>query len=436
MSAEAFLLKRIADKYERSAWGRGEKSTKRVTIDPASEPEIRRWMEDPDEKRRYLAALKKLKREGILDYRWERNETDNLVKIIWLEKPEKERIRPVFERLGRIPKQLVLDELLEELAEAERALANGTGDTCAQLLILVREMSGRVREKHAFPAGFSMDRQKNRDVCRFLAEVPSLPIAIQERVLSSKLYNDSKYLEHNLLGSVTAILKQAFSETLPEELSPAAERELLFSRLGIERFPELLEFAGNVTVVLKTGESVDFSPLRDGASISAGTVLAASSFRIRDTKRVLFIENRTNYWEAVKVRRPTELIVYHGGVYSPVRGLFFSLLAEGAKRQEESVSFLHWSDIDLGGFRIFVRLRRLIPEAEPYRMDEETLLSCRSYWMEIKEERYRKELASLLADPAYAVFEDVIRRMLAENCRLEQENLIRVPDGQAAALCD
>ena len=103
-----------------------------------------------------------------------------------------------------------------------------------------------------------------------------------------------------------------------------------------------------------------------------------------------------------------------------MKGKWFRLIAEADGAVD--VEVFHWSDIDLGGFRIFRRFRdELFPWAVPWRMDIRTLESYKDYCIPLGSESYRYHLRALTEDPAYRCFSDTIRYMLDQNVRLEQE---------------
>lgn len=84
-------------------------------------------------------------------------------------------------------------------------------------------------------------------------------------------------------------------------------------------------------------------------------------------------------------------------------------------------NFYHWSDIDLGGFHLFVRLRdNIIPEIRPYLMDETAFTAVKHMGMHF-DEKYASLLKKSLEKPEYGIFHPVIRMMLQDEIRIEQE---------------
>lgn len=144
------------------------------------------------------------------------------------------------------------------------------------------------------------------------------------------------------------------------------------------------------------------------------------NLKIKNANRVIFIENKANYIDYIQNKiNKDELVVYHGGMYGEVKGQFFKKLYEATKESE----FYHWSDIDIGGFKIFARLKKIIPNLKPYLMDKEAFYSKKQYWKEMNKE-YREKLVKLREQKEYSCFYDVIDEMLKNNSKLEQEAFI------------
>lgn len=141
---------------------------------------------------------------------------------------------------------------------------------------------------------------------------------------------------------------------------------------------------------------------------------------IVNTNKVIFIENKANYIDYIQnKKKDNELVIYHGGMYSPNKGEFFKKIYSAGK----NIKYYHWSDIDIGGFKIFIRLKEIIPELIPYKMDKIAFLSKKDYWIEM-DLGYFKKMQNLKNDEKYNIFYDVIEEMLEHKSKLEQEAFI------------
>ncbi len=251
-----------------------------------------------------------------------------------------------------------------------------------------------------------------------------------ERVVSTRLYGDSKFFERELKSRILSVLRSVAKENGEEETDDA---ELLLQR-GIGRWPEVLEFRGPVKILLKNEEPevspsggkaewIDFSAQRYGAYVNSETVRQTVSAEAGRISRMLTIENKANYvWYMQTHHDPRELVLYHGGCYSPMKGKWIRMLEEAVRQSSPDAEFFHWSDIDAGGFRIFTRLRdNLIPHLQPLKMDLKTLKQFEPQAAEIETDHYRGILQRMLEDPEYEIFHETIRYMLEKNIRLEQE---------------
>lgn len=168
------------------------------------------------------------------------------------------------------------------------------------------------------------------------------------------------------------------------------------------------------------GERVDFSVFRYGATINSDTVKEIKILECRAVQKVVFIENKANYLDYIgKKKTASELVIFHGGFYSPVKGLFFRKVYEAGR--QAGVAFYHWGDIDVGGFRIFNRLKtNIIPDLRPLLMDRAAFLSRSQYWIRF-DKKYGSILEEMLSREEYLEFHDVIVKMLEVGAKLEQE---------------
>ena len=461
MDYEAEILGALLNKFEKSKAFETGTFTRKITVKPAENASLSKRLDDPDEKRLFLSVLSELKKNGLADFSWEKYEEGNLVKQIWLI-PEERAVAGCRERLGRADPGLLAGKLEAMLLDSIAGLRrDGYGETGSSALSdYLERTADALRETKRIRAPFSADMQLNEDLLKALLFMEKNRGEQLERVMSTALYGDSKRFEKAVRQKAVQVLRTLKKEEAGEEDDfskageggfPLSEGELLLQEKGIVRWPEVMEFCGRIRVCLaeSPGAVADYSAERYGAYINSETVRRAASVRPAfpgAVRRVLWIENKANYvWYIANERKDDELVLYHGGFYSPVKGLWFRKVREGLLTAADAPGgsaavegpaepggpaalpeFLHWSDIDLGGFRIFHRLKKeLVPELKPFRMDLETLEKYRAETMRIENSSYLDALRGLLEDPEYSPFRDVIALMLGEGIRLEQEVLIR-----------
>ena len=157
-----------------------------------------------------------------------------------------------------------------------------------------------------------------------------------------------------------------------------------------------------------------------GSYINSYNVKNMQNLKIKNINKIIFIENKANYIDYIYNKKTIdEFVIYHGGMFSPIKGEFFKKIYEAGRK----VEFYHWSDIDIGGFKIFARLRNIIPELQPYKMDKQAFYSKRNYWKEMKQD-YIENLSKLRNDREYEIFQELIDEMLKNGTKLEQEAFI------------
>ena len=410
-----WVLGTLLDKYENSTAFRTGVFSRRILLTIPKETRLQEALEQPDEKRLFLAALDRLKAQGLIDYSWVRYEQGNLVDQVWL---VPERIGGCYQVLGRTAAADRLEAFQNSVSAALEKLPPDS-DFAAYL----REVQQYTAARKKLRAPFSEDTALNENLLKCLVLIGGCP-DLMERVFSSRYFGDSKYFERVLKAKVISILKELHKrapEVAEDGNSLLSEDDLLAER-GLYRWPEVFEFNGALTFHLDDGTCFDTAAQRYGAYINSDTVKHLAAVDGSAIRRVVFIENKANYIDFQARRRQSgDLVVYHGGFYSPVKGLLFTKIYEGCPNAD----FYHWSDIDLGGFRLFCRLRGIIaPTVQPLFMDVETLERNAASCMEITTPAYLAQLSALLDDAEYAVFWDVIRYMTAHRVRLEQENLI------------
>lgn len=417
------ILNLLMDKYEKSeAYRQQQKLDRRILLKLPKEFSGYN-MEDLDAKVLFHGEMAQLKEENLLDFDWVKHETGNIMKSVWL---NVDQLEAVYNRLKRTPKLDQVDSV------AELAMQS---DFCyyTWLNAFLEDLRQRIETRKTYTPLLPKDSEQARQILELLLRLDSFAgEPVNERVLSSQLYRDSKYFQSVLKSRVLRIVRDycdlldGGDEASGEEVTETGE-ELLLQMVGIFKNPEVIEFCGPLRGNLGE-QTVDFTPFVHGALINAETVkhlVFGKGCVTTPVDRVLLIENKANYEHYLRrdLKR-NELVMYHGGFYSPVKGLFIRKIYEALRAENVDTLFEHWSDMDLGGFRIFHRLKKnLIPEARPYRMDVLALEAMKPYWRPISK-TYAEKLEKLLEDESYSEFHEVIRVMVRAQCKVEQESFL------------
>lgn len=191
--------------------------------------------------------------------------------------------------------------------------------------------------------------------------------------------------------------------------------------LGIYARPELYELAGNGVIHTATG-SINLSAAGPfGIALPSTAVDYITAIDLKQTQKITFIENKTNYDEYILSERcKEELVVYHGGFLSPQKKKLFAKIG-AALRADCEVFF--WADIDLGGFQMYSQLQQLIPKALPMRMSGQDVTAHHMNGL-VRSLKYLEKIKAALVNQEYPIFEDAMERILEYGVTIEQESFL------------
>ncbi len=238
------------------------------------------------------------------------------------------------------------------------------------------------------------------------------------RAFSSRCYHDSKYFEHNIRDTFLSIAR-----SYHRELAEACERGDMGVRdqmacLGIYARPELYELSGKCVLTTELGSIHVDAAWPFGLALPSTAVNSIRSIDLGDIRRVVFIENKTNYDEFLLTELDTDtLAVYHGGFLSPQKRKLFSKIKDSIP---DDTLIYFWADIDLGGFQMFSHLQGIIPDLKPLRMSGEEVAT---HWQNglSRSEKYLERLEQALKNQEFPLFDDAIRKILDYGATIEQE---------------
>ena len=297
-----WVLGTLLDKYEDSTAFRTGVFSRRILLTIPKETRLQELLEQPDEKRLFLAALDRLKAQGLIDYSWVRYEQGNLVDKIWL---VPENIGGCYQVLGRTSAADRLETFQQSVSAALEKLPPDS-DFAAYL----REVQQYTAARRKLRAPFSEDAALNENLLKCLVLLEDCP-DLMERVFSGRYFSDSKYFERVLKGKVLSILKELHKrapEAAEDGNSPLSDEDLLAER-GLYRWPEVFEYSGALTVHMDDGSCFDTGVHRYGAYLNSEEVRHIAAVDGSAIRRVVFIENKANYMDfQARRRQPGDLV--------------------------------------------------------------------------------------------------------------------------------
>lgn len=232
------------------------------------------------------------------------------------------------------------------------------------------------------------------------------------RDFSVRHFSDSKRVE--VLANKAQALMYQYGEY--------QDRESVLEECGIVKTPTYVCLKGNGRMTLG-GQTIDLSKLNGDVALSTASLKELDKIEILGDCAVT-VENLTSFHDYNGVE---DFVIYLGGFHNTTKRKFLVDLYE----QNSDKRYMHFGDIDAGGFYIYEHLKSKtgIP-FKTLHMNVETLKKYNSQTKTLTQVD-RRRIESLLkklddkykgskADEDYG---EVLRYMLDNNCKLEQEAL-------------
>ena len=419
MDYKKTLLKQLVSWYENSpAYARGEPPPRRRIMrlyDNGKSDFALYNIEDSIVRKDVNQAVFDMAEEGLIGYEWMRGQRNHIIAGVWL---CFDKLDLIYEFLKQTPKDSTVEEAVAGL---ERLLDSSPEHWVAAWAF---ETLRDIRKKRSIGNALPAEASEREDLLKALSFIGGDTETL-ERVFSIRCFGDSKRFERTVRSRLIRIIKKY----LATEDNCTDEAALRLA--GIARYPEQFEFSGAIKIALPGGV-IDYSPLPYGGVLTNEDVNIGSLSFATNIRSILSIENKANYIEYIRKEKPSdELVLFHGGQYSPAKRLF---LRKVAAIMPDSCTFFHWGDIDFGGFSMLARLRReIFPNVQPYLMGKAELVQYADLCAKF-DKRYADRLSTLLQQHELADCAECIGYMLEHKVRLEQEAMLileRRSEGQA-----
>lgn len=324
-----------------------------------------------------------------------------------------DHLKDAYQLLERMPRDAWQEQILGFLDAQEEKIKKvvATGVLAEQVSELkniyekyIEAQRGRIAENKSVE--YMDDMADYKDLWTVLFTLFELEDDVYIRDLSVKLFSDSKRLE-KIKTRVEGLLYK---------YGEYPDKNLILEEYGLIKTPSYVMVKGNVILHFHDQE-LNVGMLRGDIAFSTESLRDITEIQVNGS-RVITIENLTSFHRFSCSE--DEVAIYLGGYHNRVKRAFLKSMY----RDNPSVEYRHFGDIDAGGFYIFEHLKRKtgIPFRTIY-MDSDTLQRYRQYTKELTPND-RKRIQNLLEkeqngdSPEHL---EVLSTMLKIGCKLEQE---------------
>ena len=415
------ILSILLDKYEASSFYKtGVEPSRRIMLrlyDGGSSDFPQYNIEHPTIRDQINQAIMDLHEKNFVDYKWMRGEDGHIMARTWL---KFENIDKIYDFLGRKSTKELTGQLCQELQDIMGKVSTEWIKSFIEDCYMVsRKQKARLKLSRYINQLLANNVERH-DLIQALLFIDSLgEIELLERVFSIRCFGDSKKFELKIKKRLLDIIRN-YSDC---DEDSTVEELLRFA--GIMRYPQQFEFRGALSIIFEDESQrhvIDFSPFIFGTSVNSLDLKRGTMIISHKIISIFSIENWANYYDYInRKNEKTELVIFHGGQFSPAKKLFLKAITDA---MPTDCSWYHWGDIDYGGFSMLARLRREINgNILPYRMNREELIRHERFTASITP-AYIQKLQTLLQRKELFDCLSCINYMIENKIRLEQEAMI------------
>lgn len=399
------ILNVLLDSYEKSTLSRGKNKVKVQIAFPFTKKTVPEYFNESslifDE---IHAVMRELERKEFLTIVWKKGIEGHIIEKVLLNITH---IELIYDYLKRTPK--------EEVENAHLKLLEGWTPKCKDTPVLcafVPFVEQRIAEGKTVKEFVDIsDLDRTQRILSALFYVENNEESCYIREFSIRHFGDSKVFEEiaGVIGKIIRRFRPEFTDM---------DTDAIFAEYRIYKTPDYVYFKGEGKLQLEeNGNSVMELPLlKQGIGISGEDIKGIRICGKENIRKVITIENLTTFF---RWKEESSLIIYLGGYHNSVR----RELLQTVYREIPDAKYLHFGDIDVGGFRIYRDLceKTQIP-FQTYHMGIRELETYESYTKRLTEND-KKGLRMLIEKEMAEKGEnlDVLWYMAEKGVKLEQE---------------
>jgi len=397
---EKYILNNLLDAYENSLLFSGENKVNIHVSFAFTKKNIPEYFDESSAIYEEIhAAIRLLEQKGYIQIKWKKQ--DHIVQKVLL---NEKLLEGIYRYVKRVPKAVHIAQTLQLLERLGRQNDSKTGRA------FIDYLHCRISDAKSVKEYIDIEEpDKSEKLIKAIALIEQNQVSCYIREFSIRNFADSKVFEEMLplIGKIMRRFGTGF-----EEMDTYA----ILAEYRIYHTPDYVYLKGS-SGILRFGEShVVFSDLSQGVGMCGEDLANIELTETKKIKKVITIENLTTFF---RWSEEDSLMIYLGGYHNGARRNLLQLIY----RQVPAARYLHFGDIDVGGFEIYEDLRRRtgIP-FQTYRMDTKTLKQYERYTKPLTAND-RKRLERLIIRSREEAYVDTLQYMFAKGIKLEQEGV-------------
>ncbi len=265
----------------------------------------------------------------------------------------------------------------------------------------------QIETKYTFPKTYFGNAEELKTIIHIIKEIIALDDEVMKRDFSARVLGDSKKFKNKYETKIINIIKKFDPDAENIDKEDILKNYNIVSNYSYTLIKHKLLF--------KLGDAViDLNKLPYDFALSNHMIRDLEIMKT-DIIKVITVENLTTFYGL----NEDALIIYLAGFHNNIKQQLLKKIYE----TYPNAIYLHFSDIDFGGFWIYhnLKVKTGIP-FKPYKMSIKELEDNKKNLKKLTVNDVNR-LELLLENSKFVEFYDVIRYMLKNNCKLEQEIL-------------
>lgn len=390
MNLETDILNTLLDIYERSKVSKGQnKVHKDIKLDITHSVFDKHRNNDNE----LEITLKRIERDGFARIVYTR---DGQFQCLILN-INTDSINNLYKKLKRKNPNQTIIEYIESLEMIERQSLIVSNFVSAMLRLLDDKKLSSVEQYATSPKDLM-------DICLAINEMDKLEEDVPERVFCAKLFSNSKRF-NELRGKITKIIKEFSDEPFDDE-------EDVIAHMGVVKNTSYAFIKGDLIVNINN-QQINLRDYGEPLALSDSAIKALEIVKV-NAVNLFTIENLTSF---DIFDEPNSIAIYLAGFHNRIKRQLVLKICQAIP----NIKCFHYGDIDAGGFYILNHLREKTDiHFNPYMMDIGILEKYKNNCKPLTNND-KKRLNLLLENDAFKEFVPVIKYMLENNIKLEQE---------------